>query len=85
MGPTFNLKKKEKQKQNQSSSISFTEKSRRLVEFFFFKFLSFKTSLFDSRVSDLRISSGQTRQVLYAWEPKTWDFTENSGKNSEKS
>ena len=29
-------------------------------------FFSFKSSFFDSRVSDRRISSGQTRKVLYA-------------------
>ena len=54
--------------------------------FLFFFFLSFS----DSRSSDRRILSGQTRKVLYATKAtcenkKTRDFTENSGKNSEKS
>ena len=59
----------------------------------FLNFFSFKTSLFDSRSSDRRISSdfvgsnaeSALRNEGYAWEPKTRDFTENLGKNSENS
>ena len=87
MGPTFNLKKnktKQKARVNLHGQRGSNEGER------FFNFFSFKSSLFDSRSSDRRISSGQTRKVLYATRAtrgnkKTRDFTENSGKNSEKS
>ena len=66
VNPTFNLKKKTKQNKTKVMKIkSFTGRDgeRETVRFFFI--FSFKSSFFDSRVSDRRISSGQTRKVLY--------------------
>ena len=67
MGPTFNFKKIKK-KLNKITNQSFhyshgqKQKVREFVIFYFF----FKSSIFDSQSSDRRISSGQTRKVLYA-------------------
>ena len=61
MGPTFNFKKKQTKKKEMSLFGRGSADGERLLNFF-----SFKTSLFDSRSSDRRISSGQTRKVLYA-------------------
>ena len=63
VGPTFNLIKKIKKKITKPKQMN--QFSWQNVSDFFFKFFSFKTSLFDSRSSDRRISSGQTRKVLY--------------------
>ena len=66
VGPTFNLIKKvyKTNKHNKNILNQLSRAVRRLV--IFFKFFSFKTSLFDSRSSDRWISSDQTRKVLYA-------------------
>ena len=90
MGPTFKLKKKvnKTNKHNKNILNQFSQAVRRLV--IFLKFFSFKSSLFDSQSSDRRISSGQTRKVLYVTRAtrgnkKKQDFTENSGTILEKS
>ena len=62
MGPTFNLKKKQnKTKEMKIKSFTGRDGERETVRFFFI--FSFKSSFFDSRVSDHRISSGQIRKV----------------------
>ena len=59
------IKKNEKQtKQKAIDQSSWTEGQTEVSEILIF--FSFKSSFFDSRVSDCRISSGQTRKVLYA-------------------
>ena len=61
MGPTFNFNKKKEQKLLKSvNGHKGSNEGER-----FFNFFSFKSSLFDSRSSDRRILSGQTRKVLY--------------------
>ena len=65
MGPTFNLKKK-KETTNKKQLISLTRKEGWIEGVRVYFFFPLKSSFFDSRVSDRRISSGQTRKVLYA-------------------
>ena len=60
-----------------------------VLRLFIYLFIFLFNSLSDLRKSDRRISSGQTRKVLYATRAmrenqKTRDFTENSGKISKK-
>ena len=62
MGPTFNLIKNKNINKITKPKKMNQFHDRRLVIFFLF----FETSFFDSRSSDRRISSGQTRKVLYA-------------------
>ena len=65
MGPTFNLiKKQNKTKVMKIKNFTGRDGERETVRFFFI--FSFKSSFFDSRSFDRRISSGQTRKVLYA-------------------
>ena len=61
----LSIKKNKKNKRDQVvQNQEFVQRAERLVDFFYF--FSSKTSLFDSRSSDSRISSDQTRKVLYA-------------------
>ena len=62
MGLTFNFNKK---KTNKKQIITLHMEARTEVSEFIF-FFTLKSSFFDSRSSDRRISSGQTRKVLYA-------------------
>ena len=62
MGPTFNFNKKKKEQMLLKSVHGHRGSNEGET---FFKFFSFKSSLFDSRSSDHRISSGQTQKVLY--------------------
>ena len=65
MGPTFNLKnKKIKNKINIKKSSSRTEGQTEVSEILFYFYLL--NLFFYSRVFDRRISSGQTRKVLYS-------------------
>ena len=64
MGPTLNLKQKKQNKTKAIDLSSWREGTTKVREMFLF--FSFKSSPFDSRSSDRRISSGQTRKVLYA-------------------
>ena len=58
MGPTWSKKKKKNQNQKEAKREEWRERALVQRVLYFFKFLVFKSSFSDSRVSDRRNSSG---------------------------
>ena len=89
MDPTFNFNKKKQKLIKRKPLNQFRRKKvrprERILSFYsyfllFIRFTEFRPSEFVGSNTKSAL-----RDEGYAWDPKTRDFTENSGKNSEKS